>query len=264
MSSTKFIKWITAMMLAVLMVVGFGPMMTASAVGPPTDVVITKVETEDDAKDMTLEQLAGGVVVSDYFSDGKVIPGVSFTYYSVSETQLEAMTANPADYASAAAVEAAFSGVTGITTNETDANGQVTLPNLAEGFYWIVENTKGTIASSTAVPFALTLPFTNLDGDGYLETIYVYPKNTLEDLPGIDKEVESPNAAIGELNNWDILMDIPAGIEDYVEFGFIDEIDARLDFEGAVEVNAPGVTFVPADYVINFDGTAGQVGQYGS
>ena len=84
----------------------------------------------------------------------------------MTDDQLETLTAAPASYDTVAKVDVLLGAGAGTATDETDEQGQVTIPDLEEGNYWIVENTKGTIASSAAVPFALTLPFTNLSGDG--------------------------------------------------------------------------------------------------
>lgn len=258
--SKKISKIFTYLLLTVLAVVGLGNVANsvAEAAGATTDVVITKVETNDKAKDMTLEQLANGVDVATYFTDGKVLPGVSFTYYSVTDEELATLT--DGDYDTVAKVDGLLGEDSGTATAETDEQGQVTISGLPEGNYWIVENTKGTIASSAAVPFALTLPFTNLDGDGYLETINVYPKNTLQDAP-VDpvKTVDESNNAIGEVHTWTITQNIPKGIEEYQKFTFTDAIDSRLDWDGNVTVTAAGVELVEGtDYTATFNDEAGQ------
>lgn len=159
------------------------------------------------------------------------------------------MMANPGLYKTAAQVEALGWFNRG-STAETGPNGQVTIPNLLEGFYWVIENPKANITGSKAVPFGLSLPFTNQTGDGYLEKIYVYPKNTLDAPPVIDKKVDEENVAIGQLNTWTITIDLPVGVEDYKEFKFFDEIDRRLDFEGvgSVEVRLDDVLLPSSAY----------------
>lgn len=270
MNNKKISKWIATLLIAVITVLGLVGQTVAHATepaGPLTDVIITKVDTPDQVKDMTLEQLKDGVDIGTYFTNGSVLPGVSFTYFSVTEQQLLNMKANPEAFDTATEVEAVVGVGTGIETAETGADGQVTLPSLPEGNYWIVENTKGTIVSSRAVPFGLTLPFTNEAGTGYLTSIHVYPKNTLADLPdNPEKTVNESNVAIGQLNTWTISMNIPAGIEDYDEFKFIDQIDSRLDFEGTefVLVTATGAGLVEGeDYKITFNDAANQIGSYG-
>lgn len=231
MTKKSIFRWLSMTIVSMLAIMGLGQTMVhAVDGGPKTDVIITKLESSDEAKDMDLEDLANGVDINEYFDDAKPLEGVSFTWFEVSENDYHTMMASPGNFKDAADVTNYIR--TG-TTGETGINGQVTIKDLAEGFYWIVENEKGTITSSTAVPFGLALPFTNVDGDGYLREIHVYPKNTLDDTPPeIDKEVEDENAAIGELNTWTITVDLPVGVEDYKEFKFYDEIDYRLDFQG--------------------------------
>lgn len=262
--SKKISKIFTYLLLTVLAVVGLGNVANsvAEAAGPETEVVITKVETDDVPAAMTLEQLEKGVDVADYFTDGKVLPGVSFTWYSVTDEELETLTGDPASYDTVAEVDGLLGAGAGTATDETDEYGQVTISGLPEGNYWIVENTKGTIASSAAVPFALTLPFTNVAGNGYLETINVYPKNTLQDEPENPlKEVNKENLAIGEVHTWTISQNIPKGIEEYDVFKFTDAIDSRLDWVGNVTVTAAGVELGAGDYTEEFNDDANQTSE---
>lgn len=261
MRTKKIGRWIATLLITMLTLMGLGQTMVHAeeTEGPKTDVIITKVQTNDEVKDMTLEQLRDGVNVENYFTDGKVLPGVSFTWFSVTDAQLATMEANPSAFDTVAEVEAVVGVGSGNLTPETDVNGQVTIADQPEGNYWVVENKKGTIKDSRAVPFGLTLPFTNAAGNGFLRTINVYPKNTLQDVPGeedIDKEVEESNVAIGDINDWEVILTIPEGIEDYVKFTFYDTIDSRLDFiEGTdldgVIVDAPGLVR-GSDYTVSF------------
>lgn len=269
MKKQKLVKFITIICIAIVAVLGLrNTSVQAVDSKPLTDVIITKVETNDETKDMTLLQLKDGVNVEEYFSDAKGLPGVSFTHYKVSPAQLVKMKGNPTAYDTVAEVKA-YVGE-GLATKETNASGEITISGLEEGNYWIVENTKETVASSKAVPFALTLPFTNLEGNGYLETIHVYPKNTLTDLPTIDKTVDNSkksNVAIGDLNTWEISMSVPSGIQEYKVFGFVDEIDSRLDFEGVnkISVTTSGGDLIKGtDYSTAFNNELGQKGTYGS
>lgn len=268
MEEKKMIKklrnWALALIASIVALSVFSFPVVQATENPLTDVVITKVETDTLPKEMTLEDLTNGIDLSDSrFGDGaQPLPGVSFTYYSVSETELDDLIASNAATPEEVAVH---TDAVGVATGETDANGQVTIPALPEGHYWIIENTKGTIASSTAVPFALSLPFTNSAGTGYLPTVHVYPKNTLEETPTIDKTVDNENVAIGTVNTWNVLMAIPKGIEDYKTFGFIDEIDSRLDYIGNLTVSADGVTLAEdTDYTVTYTNAAGQVGKFGA
>lgn len=270
--SKKIRKIFTYLLLTVLAVVGLGNVVNVSAeVGEPesrtTDVVIHKIETDAGVKDMTLDQLAKGITQgsdawnTQFGADAEPLQGVSFTYYSVTDEELATLTTG--DYDTVAEVDTLLGENTGTKTKETDTNGQVTISDLPEGNYWIVENTKGTIVSSRAVPFTLTLPFTNQTGDGWLETINVYPKNTLAGEPDVPvKTVDESNNAIGEVHTWKISQNIPVGIEEYHEFTFTDAIDSRLDWVGNVTVTASGIDLVKdIDYTAPFNDEAGQTSE---
>lgn len=269
--SNKIRKIFTYLLLTLLTVVGLGNVVNVSAEdGDPapeprkTDVVIHKIETEAPAAEREYDISQPITDLRAHFGQAaEPLQGVSFTYYSVTADQLEILTADPDSYDTVAKVDKLLGGNTGTTTKETDANGQVTISDLEDGNYWIVENTKGTIASSAAVPFGLTLPFTNADGTGYYETIHVYPKNTLADEP-VDpaKTVDESNNAIGEVHTWTISQNIPVGIEEYHKFTFTDAIDSRLDWVGNVTVTAEDVDLVlDTDYTVEFNDAAGQTSE---
>lgn len=262
--SKKISKIFTYLLLTVLAVVGLGNVANsvAEAAGPTTNVVIHKIETDATADEREYDISQPITDLGTHFGQAAVpLEGVSFTWYKVDDAAKYAeMIATPGKYATTADVVAYLGAeVTGTSTDETNASGEVTILNLAEGNYWVVENTKGTIASSEAVPFGLTLPFTNADGTGYYETIHVYPKNTLQDEP-VDpvKTVNKPNNAIGEVHTWTISQNIPVGIEEYHEFKFTDAIDSRLDWVGNVTVTAAGVVLGAGDYTVVFNDDANQ------
>lgn len=256
MRNKKIGTWVARLLITMLTVLGLGQtMIHAQADGPLTDVIITKVQTNDEAKPMTIEQLRDGVNVATYFTDGKVLPGVSFTYFSVTKQQLETMDGNKTGFDTVDEVEAVVGVGTGTVVGPTNVDGQATISNLPEGYYWVVENAKATITDARAVPFGLILPFTNAAGNGYLRTINVYPKNTLAAGPDIVKTVEESNVAIGDLNIWTVSLDIPVGIEEYGKYSFYDIIDSRLDFEGIEHViaEATGISLVKGtDYNVSY------------
>jgi fimbrial isopeptide formation D2 family protein len=272
MSKKTLSKFITLLLVTVLAVLGLGKIIVEAvdSDGPLTDVIITKVETKDEAKKMTIEQLAGGVDVGTYFTEAKPLEGVTFTYYEVTDDQLVTLKANPADYDTVAKITAKGGFAVLVVTGDTNSAGQVTIPNLLKGNYWIVENTKRMSASSTAVPFGLTLPFANPEGTDQLREIYVYPKNVFQDIPvvySIDRfvnEKKEDNVTIGENNVWRISVPLPEKIEDYAKFGVIDEIDSRLNIEAIDNVFAVadnGNELIKStDYTVEVDKTAGQIG----
>lgn len=257
--NNKIMKWLTAIVVAMLMFVGIGPTL-AEAQGDDfnTTVNIHKIKTDVGAEDMSIDDLANGLSEADFLarfgSDAEGLPGVKFSIYSVSEANFNTMMANPGAYDTQG--EAAAMGTLVMESAATDGDGLATI-TLGKGYFWVVENGLGTIASSAAVPFGLSLPYTNADGTANLELIHVYPKNTLAPTPEVDKTIDEDDASqyIGQEFNWTVSSDIPNGIGDYTKYEFVDVIDGRLDYVG-VTLNSPAGLNLGDDYTVVFDSTS--------
>ena len=109
-----------------------------------------------------------------------------------------------------------------------------------DGIYLVVELPNNAV-TAPAAPFYLSVPMTNPTGDGWLYDIYVYPKNDVEDGPGVDKDVtsidqEEDSADVDELITYIIRGEIPADMADSIKYEISDTLDARLDYEGNVSV----------------------------
>ncbi|TDM14932.1 SpaH/EbpB family LPXTG-anchored major pilin [Macrococcus bovicus] len=194
----------------------------------------------------------------------KGIQNISFTYWSISKEQFDAMKNDSASYKTVDMVEGKYGDLKGkgINTGVTDVKGEVKVTNLAEGYYWFVENTPTTVASSAAVPFGLSLPLSNEGRTGYINDLHVYPKNILETTkPTIDKDVKADgtkeaNYNVGDEFNWFIQPTIVKGIADYAKFTVTDKIDTKLDFNDAskvvVELNGQAM-LAGTDYVAEYD-----------
>ncbi|WJP98193.1 SpaH/EbpB family LPXTG-anchored major pilin [Macrococcus bovicus] len=248
-------KRFSALLIITLIASLFAPFQQAFAAGPATNLTIHKI-TGDTARTSTYGELTGTETPT-----GEPISGISFTYWKVTSDQLTAMKANPSSYDTAAEVEAYLNGATGTATGTTAADGTVQVTNLAEGYYWFIENGSTAVKSSAAVPFGLELPITNEAGTGYITDLNVYPKNVLQDTPTIDKDVESDgnkssSFAVGEQFNWLIQPTVPTGIEEYNKFEVTDKIATQLDFAGAaqVEVTVNGTELVAGtDFTAAYD-----------
>lgn len=212
----------------------------------------TKVPADHNLGQLTKDQLQQLGKSVDFLA------GVKFTYYTVTKEQFDVLMANPGSYKTAAQVEAKYSGLTKATTNATDSNGLVSV-ELAEGYYWFVEDSytppqgsTSSISSSIALPFGLSLPYTNPKditigndtypaGTSYLKTIYIYPKNVVGDEPEVEKDVKelgqkTATYKVGDPHPWAINTTVPANIKDYTKFTLTDTIDYRLDYVGNVKV----------------------------
>ena len=99
------------------------------------------------------------------------LEGVVFSYWKVNSGDtiavLNAMTI--------AQLDAAYDRTDLAPTN---ASGVITIPDLADGFYYFRETfTPVNVTQQIAVPFLLGLPVMKLDGTGFIEDLHIYPKN---------------------------------------------------------------------------------------
>lgn len=140
-----------------------------------------------------------------------------------------------------------------ITTLITDAAGYATFnfseAGYGDGVYLVVEKDNAAV-SLKAEPFYVSIPTTNPDGDGWLYTVNVYPKNDLEGGPEIDKDVteagkDEDTFHVGQEIRYIIRCDVPGdlytvtadGTEVYaLNYTVTDTLDTRLDYIGNVQV----------------------------
>ncbi|QQC49792.1 pilin N-terminal domain-containing protein [Streptococcus dysgalactiae] len=161
--------------------------------------------------------------ITSYFGEGaEELDGVSFTYWSVDKEKYKKLTKNPQNYDTVPKMKAFLQGteknkalenssetIDGKTTGHTAGKGGVKVKDLADGYYWFVENSGSNIAngetlsSSAAVPFGLELPVYKADGS-IIKELHVYPKNTTT-KPKIDKNFsnEEKDAKLAGGANYD-------------------------------------------------------------
>lgn len=173
---------------------------------------------------------------------GDPISNISFTYWKVTETQFNTMKNSPGSYQTVDQVTTLAGAPVG-TTAKTQADGTVTVNGLAEGYYWFIEDPSTAVATSNAVPFGLDLPVTNEAGTGYITDLHVFPKNTLEATPTIDKDVvsdrnKSATFDIGQSFDWLIQPTTPKGINEYTKFTVTDQLDAALTLSDPSKITA--------------------------
>ncbi len=72
-------------------------------------------------------------------------------------------------------------------TETTGSDGSATFSNLPAGLYLVEEPANQVDSNGKAVtpsaPFLVTVPMTNPDGNGWLDTVHVYPKNQVAEAP---------------------------------------------------------------------------------
>lgn len=258
--------------------------------GQPTDVVITKVKltdltgwpkdniNDDGTRTDTIvgadgtTAYNGGQITNmqGFFGTTDVVPGVTFKVYSVTAADYATLMGNPAGHdtvAEMATLGYADPGAAG--TRVTGANGQVRFDDLANGYYWFIEDLtvdgSPMVNAGAAVPFGLQLPLLRKDGSYFgtdADALYVYPKNTLGDVPTVDKDVtelgnDSDSANVGAPVEWIIKPTLPADISSYRVLKFTDALDSRLDFvPGSVVVTLNGTTVDAANYTLTAPASA--------
>lgn len=117
---------------------------------------------------------------------------------------------------------------TGTTGAGDNPSGQIIWEDLPRGLYLIEEDATSLPAGvSASEPFLLSVPLTDpTDRNAWLETIYVYPKNS---LVGGTKTVNNADALVaGNLVEWTIQTDIPL-IPDTTGDGFSAPDAYRVD-----------------------------------
>lgn len=140
-----------------------------------------------------------------------------------------------------------------ITTLITDGAGFASFnfsqAGYSDGVYLVVEKDNAAV-SLKAEPFYVSIPTTNPDGDGWLYTVNVYPKNDLHSGPQIDKDVTEPGKDadtfhVGQEITYILRCDVPGdlyavtadGTEVYAKnYTVTDTLDTRLDYIGNVQV----------------------------
>src|SRR5699024_2943254 len=86
----------------------------------------------------------------------------------------------------------------------TDSNGQINWPDVNSGLYVVTEAStpSGVIPADD---FFVSVPLTDPAGSGWLDTIYVYPKNAHINNPEDPNDPNNPNAATKTVSNADAL-----------------------------------------------------------
>lgn len=233
---SKFNKKISFILVFILILTFVLPL-SANAAGPATNLTIHKI-TGDKARPATNGELTGSEKPV-----GNPISKISFTYWKVTAEHFATMRANSGKYTTAQQVQALVGSAATGTAGKTAADGTVTVPNLAEGYYWFIEDESTAVKKSAAVPFGLDLPQSNQDGTGYITNLHVYPKNTLEATPTIDKDVvsdgkKSATFNIGDSFSWIIQPTTPKGLDEYTTFTVTDTLASALTYDATKQVTA--------------------------
>ncbi len=175
----KKIKAFAALILALMLILSTVAVSAATPTATSTDLVVTKyqiAQMNGETDRIGLDYLQG--TENETPTEGKVFAGVEFTAYKLDEMGTY-VTLNDVVY-NAADKTVTYDGkkITG-TSKVTDANGQATFTvNKADfGVYYVVETNAPDYVTATSAPFIVELPRTNAEGTGFMENVYVFPKN---------------------------------------------------------------------------------------
>ena len=121
----------------------------------------------------------------------------------------------------------------GTMTTGRDGLAKKVIPEADYGKYYFVEVTKTDSAFGTA-PFLLEVP-SYIPKKGYAKTMNVYPKNKVT-TPTPGKDVGSlgtddDSAKVGDQVKWFLKGTIPADIDTYKTYEFIDTLDSALTYD---------------------------------
>lgn len=186
---------------------------------------------------------AGDGTEEDVSDFGQAAGGVKFNVYPVLNEGGERIDlTNTAEWADAEAVTlddmfAAGAPKTANNVNDarvgaatevtTSADGTATAANLAAGLYLVVEQPNQTVTVDgqtlqlvPSVPFLVSVPMTNPAGDGWLDTVHVYPKNqsfdaeaavtkTLSDPLTTEEGVNVTGSSLGEDVRYTVTATVP-------------------------------------------------------
>ncbi len=240
-----------ASLLAVLMLTGMVSISAfAAGVAPEKGtLVVHKYKlTPDEMSDN--DGIPGtGVELPSPGPEFETLDGITFNVYPV---ELEDGQAYPAPGALTLDDYAAPTGFTDIAGAEfelgavagsqTTADGGVaTFADLPQGIYLVVEQVS-TLVDVPAAPFVVMVPMTSPEGDDWMETVHVYPKN--EKL-SFDKTVVQPSVAVGDPIVWTLTPQLPSDIDsiqlnesDSTKSTYVitDDLDASLDFVSVGEI----------------------------
>lgn len=249
----KMMKKLIAMAVALVMIVTLLPAVGAKAEEQPTtgSVTITKNDTDNTSGNygkvkgaqFTFYKIASFTVGDDGYADW----AVENDFVSLGITKDDLGNLSTADIESK--VDNALTiiennEIAGIPSNDTNENGQVTVPNLSLGYYLVVE-TKTPTNYVASRPFFVAIPsadnYDNPDepATGWVYDIEVAPKN--EKIPPIEKEADVTSAELGQTIDYTVTGPaVPTYDESYdkttLKYTITDTLSSGLTFDTYTDV----------------------------
>lgn len=213
--------------------------------------VVKRKGAEEERPDYDGSEIQAGLPASDLPEGQKA----GFTF-KVEQVTPAAGDQAKNDASQATTVKEGFSG-----EKTTDESGTVKFDNLPAGVYRVTEIAvpadSGFVAGK---PFLVSVPMTNKAGNGLINDVFVYPKNT---QAGIEKEVVDADKHGGQEYTYVIKSAIPAPAtgERLVSYTVEDELNAQLRAPEAKGIKvklgtewATGTDVDAANYDVNIVG----------
>lgn len=126
----------------------------------------------------------------------------------------------------------------------TGADGKATFSltelGLPDGIYLVAEQENPAIVEPAA-PFYVAVPMMNQEGNGWVYSVDIEPKNQVVPGPEIRKDVteienDQDSFDVDEVHTWILRTDIPVDMKDGKRYVISDTLDYRLTYRGNLQV----------------------------
>lgn len=205
-----FLVKAAAVLTAVALTVGASPSHAQETTYGPesSNVVITKLDQPAEAGDAAdgTAQTPGGTPINDVTFEAYKVPLTADEGTEAWQQEIAGTSVSDASLAVNSA-EPAITPLTGTTGADGASDGVINWNDVPRGLYLVRETaTPSGVVSSP--DFLLAVPLTNPDDlDTWLDTIYVYPKNSV--VSGTKTVENATDFVTGNIVTWTINADIP-------------------------------------------------------
>lgn len=227
-----------ALLTAAALALGGAAAANAQDIPAVSNIVITKLTTPPAGPGGAA---TGMPVDSSALPEGAVpIAGVQFDAYPVPTTATPGTNAWQKEIAGitlAQAQTAVESKPSAHSFTATDASGVTTWFNAPLGLY-LIRETSAPAGVTPAGDFLVAVPLTNPQSKNeWLDTIYVYPKNSK--VTATKTVNEGSSVAVGQDVTWSVLADIPRDSA-ISKYEISDTLDTRLTYKPTATVSLSG------------------------